>query len=161
METCPCWPPFAVHGGGRTVPVPIMATMSATDAAPLPHSPVSGGNAFFPKRKFYGQANRARITCNTYSVPYKGKDPKKTPFSKIGEYTDTSVCYIPYFPYFPVPQPVEKCIQSQLIQTEYTARIGEYKTLFGHTSVTIGPACIRSDPKRPHRRQGRCYTPKP
>ena len=22
-------------------------------------------------------ANDARITCNTYSVPYKGKDPKK------------------------------------------------------------------------------------
>ncbi|WP_270294950.1 hypothetical protein, partial [Bifidobacterium adolescentis] len=53
--------------------------------------------------------------------------------------------YILYFPYFPVPQPVEKCIQFQLIQTEYTARIGEYKTLFGHNPVTIGPACIQSD----------------
>ena len=51
--------------------------VSAADAAPLPHLPISGGNAFFPKRKFYGQVNRARITCNTYSVPYKGKSPKK------------------------------------------------------------------------------------
>ena len=74
-KACPRRPPFAVHGGGRTAP--IMATMSATDAAPLPHSPVSDGNAFFPKRKVYGQAGRARITCNTYSVPYKRKDPKK------------------------------------------------------------------------------------
>jgi hypothetical protein len=31
------------------------------------------------------------------------------------------------------------------MQTEYTARIGEYKALFGHNSVTIGPACIQSD----------------
>ena len=65
----------------------------------------------------------------------------------MGEYTDTSVYYILYFPYFPVPQPVEKCIQSRLIQTEYTARIGEYKTLFGHNPVTIGPACIQSGPE--------------
>ena len=65
----------------------------------------------------------------------------------MGEYTDTSVYYILYFPYFPVPQPVEKCIQSQLIQTEYTARIGEYRPLFGHNPVTIGPACIQSGPK--------------
>ena len=34
-------------------------------------------SAFFPKRKVYGQANRACITCNTYSPAYKGKDPKK------------------------------------------------------------------------------------
>ena len=51
--------------------------------------------------------------------------------------------YILYFPYFPVPQPVEKCIQSQLIQTEYTARIGEYKAVFGHDSVTIRLGCIQ------------------
>jgi hypothetical protein len=38
---------------------------------------------------------------------------------------------------------VEKCIQSQLIQTEYTARIGEYKILFGHNSVTIRLDCIQ------------------
>ena len=63
----------------------------------------------------------------------------------MGEYTDTFICYILYFPYFPVPQPVEKCIQSRLIQTEYTARIGEYKTLFGHSSVTIRLDCIQSD----------------
>ena len=62
----------------------------------------------------------------------------------MGEYTDTSVYYILYFPYFPVPQPVEKCIQSQLIQTEYTAEIGEYKPLFGHSSVTIRLDCIQS-----------------
>ena len=37
----------------------------------------SGGNAFFPKRKVYGQTNHACITCNTYSVPYKGKSLKK------------------------------------------------------------------------------------
>ena len=65
------------------------------------------------------------------------------------EYTDTSVYYILYFPYFPVPQPVEKCIQLQLIQTEYTARIGEYKPLFGHSSVTIGPVCIQLDSPAP------------
>ena len=65
----------------------------------------------------------------------------------MGEYTDTFICYILYFPYFPVPQPVEKCIQSQLIQTEHTARIGEYKPLFGHDSVTIEPACIQSGPE--------------
>ena len=65
------------------------------------------------------------------------------------EYTYTFICYILYFPYFPVPQPVEKCIQLQLIQTEYTARIGEYKNLFGHDSVTIGPACIQSDSPAP------------
>ena len=88
------------------------------------------------------------FTCNTYSPAYKGKGPKKTPFSKISEYTDTFICYILYFPYFPVPQPVEKCIQSQLIQTEHTARIGEYKTLFGHNPVTIGPACIQSGSPR-------------
>ena len=40
------------------------------------------------------------------------------------EYTDTSVYYILYFPYFPVPQPVEKCIQLQLIQTELDPVIG-------------------------------------
>ena len=65
----------------------------------------------------------------------------------MGEYTDTSVYYILCFPYFPVPQPVEKCIQSQLIQTEYTVRIGEYKILFGHDSVTFHPTCIQSGPK--------------
>ena len=75
--------------------------------------------------------------------PIKGK-AQKTPFSKIGEYTDTFICYILCFPYFPVSQPVEKCIQSQLIQTEYTARIGEYKAAFVYDSVTIGPACIQS-----------------
>ena len=53
--------------------------------------------------------------------------------------------YILYFPYFPVPQPVEKCIQFRLIQTEYTARIGEYKTLFGHNFATIRLDCIQSD----------------
>ena len=42
----------------------------------------------------------------------------------MGEYTDTSVYYILYFPYFPVPQPVEKCIQLQLIQTELDPVIG-------------------------------------
>ena len=67
----------------------------------------------------------------------------------MGEYTDTSVYYIPYFLYFPVPQPVKKCIQSQLIQTEYTACIGEYKPLFGHSSVTIGPVCIQPDSPAP------------
>ena len=45
---------------------------------------------------------------------------------------------------------MEKCIQFQLIQTEYTARIGEYKTLFGHNPVTIGPACIQSGPAGAH-----------
>ena len=59
-----------------------MAIMPAADAAPLSHSSTAGmpyriRSAFFPKRKFYGQANRACITCNTYSVPYKGKDLKK------------------------------------------------------------------------------------
>ena len=63
----------------------------------------------------------------------------------MGEYNDTSVYYILYFPYFPVPQPVEKCIQFQLIQTGYTACIGEYKAAFVYDSVTIGPACIQSD----------------
>ena len=63
----------------------------------------------------------------------------------MGEYTDTFICYILYFPYFPVPQPVEKCIQSQLIQTEYTARIGEYKAAFVYDSVTIRLGCIQSD----------------
>jgi len=67
----------------------------------------------------------------------------------MGEYTDTSVYYIPYFPYFPVPQPVEKCIQLQLIQTEYTARIGEYKILFGYNLVTIRLGCIQSDSSAP------------
>ena len=38
---------------------------------------------------------------------------------------------------------MEKCIQSQLIQTEYTARIGEYKALFGHNFVTIWLDCIQ------------------
>ena len=52
--------------------------------------------------------------------------------------------YIPYFLYFPVPQPVEKCIQFQLIQTEYTAKISEYKTAFHHDLVTIGPVCIQT-----------------
>ena len=61
----------------------------------------------------------------------------------MGEYTDTFICYILYFPYFPVPQPVEKCIQSQLIQTEYTVRISEYKILFGHNPVTIRLGCIQ------------------
>ena len=48
------------------------------------------------------------------------------------------------FPYTTLfrSQPVEKCIQSQLIQTEYTACISEYKPLFGHNPVTIGPACM-------------------
>ena len=32
----------------------------------------------FPKRKFYGQANHACITCNTYSPAYKGKEPKNS-----------------------------------------------------------------------------------
>ena len=41
---------------------------------------------------------------------------------------------------------MEKCIQSRLIQTEYTARIGEYKPLFGHDSVTIRLDCIQSGP---------------
>ena len=54
--------------------------------------------------------------------------------------------YILCFPYFPVPQPVEKCIQSRLIQTEYTAEIGEYKPLFGHSSVTIRLDCIQFGP---------------
>ena len=76
--------------------------------------------------------------------PIKEKT-QKTPFSKITEYTDTSVYYILYFPYFPVPQPVEKCIQFQLIQTEYTARIGEYKAAFVYDSVTIRLGCIQSD----------------
>ena len=48
-----------------------MAIMSAADTSCRIRS------AFFPKRKFYGQANRACITCNTYSVPYKGKTLKK------------------------------------------------------------------------------------
>ena len=81
-ETCPRRPPFAIHGSGRTVPAPIMAIMPAADAAPPSHSSTAGmsyriRSAFFPKRKFYGQANRACITCNTYSVPYKGKPSKK------------------------------------------------------------------------------------
>ena len=76
-----------------------MAIMPAADAASLSHSSTAGmpyriRSAFFPKRKFYGQANRACITCNTYSVPYKGKPLKKTPFSKITEYTDTFMYYI-------------------------------------------------------------------
>ena len=59
-----------------------MAIMPAADAAPPSHSFTAGmsyriRSAFFPKRKFYGQVNRARITCNTYSVPYKGKTLKK------------------------------------------------------------------------------------
>ena len=61
----------------------------------------------------------------------------------MGEYTDTSVYYIPYFLYFPVPQPVEKCIQSQLIQTEYTACIAEYKAAFVYDLVTIRLDCIQ------------------
>ena len=44
---------------------------------------------------------------------------------------------------------MEKCIQLRLIQTEYTACIAEYKTLFGHSSVTIGPVCIQSDSPAP------------
>ena len=40
---------------------------------------------------------------------------------------------------------MEKCIQSQLIQTEYTARIGEYKAAFVYDSVTIRLGCIQSD----------------
>ena len=59
-----------------------MAIMPAADAAPPSHSSTAGmsyriRSAFFPKRKFYGQANRARITCNTYSPAYKGKTLKK------------------------------------------------------------------------------------
>ena len=65
----------------------------------------------------------------------------------MGEYTDTSVYYILCFPYFPVPQPVEKCIQSQLIQTEYTVRIGEYEATFVYDLVTFHPTCIQSGPK--------------
>ena len=57
--------------GVWTALAPIMAIMSAADTSCRIRS------AFFPKRKVYGQANRACITCNTYSVPYKGKDPKK------------------------------------------------------------------------------------
>ena len=87
--------------------------------------------------------NRLYSLVTRIHPPIKGK-AQKTPFSKITEYTDTFICYILYFPYFPVPQPVEKCIQSQLIQTEHTARIGEYKPLFGHNSVTIEPVCIQS-----------------
>ena len=61
---------------------PIMAIMPAADAAPPSHSSTAGmsyriRSAFFPKRKVYGQVETARITCNTYSVPYKGKSPKK------------------------------------------------------------------------------------
>ena len=44
---------------------------------------------------------------------------------------------------------MEKCIQSQLIQTEYTARIGEYKATFHHDSVTIEPVCIQPDSSAP------------
>ena len=65
----------------------------------------------------------------------------------MDEYTDTSVYYILCFPYFPVPQPVEKCIQLQLIQTEYTVRIGEYEAAFVYDSVTIRLGCIQSGPK--------------
>ena len=58
-----------------------MAIMPAADAAPPSHSSTAGmsyriRSAFFPKWKFYGQVERACITCNTYSVPYKGKDLK-------------------------------------------------------------------------------------
>ena len=58
-----------------------MAIMPAADAAPPSHSFTAGmsyriRSAFFPKRKVYGQANRARITCNTYSPAYKGKTLK-------------------------------------------------------------------------------------
>ena len=67
METCPrrlstgrVDSPGSNHGdhvrGGHVVPHPIR---------------------IFPKRKVYGQANRACITCNTYSPAYKGKTLKK------------------------------------------------------------------------------------
>ena len=101
---------------------------------------VLGGQWWRPPPPMVG---RVVFTCNTYSAAYKGKPRKKTPFPKITEYTDTSVYYIPYFPYFPVPQPVEKCIQSRLIQTEYTAKISEYKALFGYSSITIRLGCIQ------------------
>ena len=44
--------------------------------------------------------------------------------------------YILYFPYFPVPQPVEKCIQLQLIQTELDPVIG------------VTPPCLVTIPSR-------------
>ena len=133
---------------------------------PPSHSSTAGmsyriRSAFFPKRKFYGQANRACITCNTYSVPYKGKTLKKTPFSKMTEYTDTSVYYILYFPYFPVPQPVEKCIQLQLIQTELDPVIGVTTPCLVTIRSQLSLFVFSQAPKRPHRRRGWCYTPKP
>ena len=82
-KTCPRRPPFAIHGGGWTVPASTMAIMSAADAAPPSHSSTAGmsyriRSAFFPKRKFYEQVGRACITCNTYSPAYKGKEPKNS-----------------------------------------------------------------------------------
>ena len=57
--------------GVWTALAPIMAIISAADTSCRIRS------AFFPKRKVYGQANHARITCNTYSAAYKGKPRKK------------------------------------------------------------------------------------
>ena len=70
-ETCLRTTAIGCPRGVWTAPAPIMAIMSAADTSCRIRS------AFFPKRKVYGQANRACITCNTYSVPYKGKDLKK------------------------------------------------------------------------------------
>ena len=75
---------FHPERGNLSAPAAIRHPWRRLDGSGSDHGDhVRGGHVvphpirIFPKRKFYGQANHACITCNTYSVPYKGKSPKK------------------------------------------------------------------------------------
>ena len=70
-KTCPRRPPFAIHGGGWTVPAPIMAIMSAADTSCRIRS------AFFRNGSFTGRRITPVSPVTRIQSPIKEKALKK------------------------------------------------------------------------------------